>query len=99
MLRKRLITVLTFNDGVLFRTKQFIPDYRYTANFADAWSVDEITLLDITRPGEGDRANFYDVVSQFARKCFVPVAAGGGGPASMRATMPSASRSLLVKAP
>jgi cyclase len=78
MLRKRLITVLTFNDGVLFRTKRFVPDYRYTANFADAWSVDEITLLDITRPGEGDRTNFYDVVSQFARKCFVPVAAGGG---------------------
>ena len=50
MLRKRLITVLTFNDGVLFRTKDFIPDYRYTANFVDAWSIDEIVLLDITRP-------------------------------------------------
>ena len=32
MLRKRLITVLTFNDGVLFRTKLFTPDYRYTLN-------------------------------------------------------------------
>ena len=27
MLKKRLITVLTFNDGVLFRTKNFTPDY------------------------------------------------------------------------
>ena len=78
MLRKRLVTVLTFNDGVLFRTKQFVPDYRYTLSFVDAWSVDEIVVLDITRPSQGDRENFYEVVSEFARKCFVPLAAGGG---------------------
>ena len=78
MLRKRLITVLTFYDGVLFRTKNFTPDYRYTLNFVDAWSVDEIVVLDITRPGTGDRENFYQVVSEFARDCFVPLAAGGG---------------------
>jgi len=78
MLRKRLITVLTFNDGVLFRTKDFIPDYRYTANFVDAWSIDEIVLLDITRPGEGKKENFYQKVQDFARNCFVPLAVGGG---------------------
>lgn len=78
MLRKRLITVLTFNDGVLFRTKDFQPDYRYTLNFVDAWSVDEVVLLDITRPGVGDRAHFLSVVEQFAERCFVPLAAGGG---------------------
>lgn len=78
MLRKRLITVLTFNDGVLFRTKKFHPDYRYTLNFVDAWSVDEIVVLDITRPGEGRRENFYSVVTEFADRCFVPLAAGGG---------------------
>lgn len=78
MLRKRLITVLTFNDGILFRTKNFQPDYRYTLNFVDAWSVDEVVLLDITRPGGGERQRFLDVVSQFAERCFVPLAAGGG---------------------
>lgn len=78
MLRKRLINVLTFNDGVLFRTKDFVPDYRYTANFVDAWSIDEIVLLDITRPGEGKKENFYERVQDFARKCFVPLAVGGG---------------------
>lgn len=77
MLRKRLITVLTFNNGVLFRTRNFIPDYRYTLNFVDAWSVDEVVLLDITRPGQGDRKNFYEVVEEFASKCFVPLSAGG----------------------
>lgn len=78
MLRKRLINVLTFNDGVLFRTKDFTPDYRYTANFVDAWSIDEIVLLDITRPGEGKKENFYQRVQDFARQCFVPLAVGGG---------------------
>ena len=78
MLRSRLITVLTINDGVLFRTRNFQPDYRYTLNFVDAWSIDEIVILDITRSGYGDRANFYNIVSNFARNCFVPLAVGGG---------------------
>ena len=78
MLRKRLITALTFNDGVLFRTKLFRPDYRYTLNFVDAWSVDEIVVLDVTRPGQGERRNFFRVIEDFARRCFVPLAAGGG---------------------
>ena len=78
MLRKRLVTVLTFNDGVLFRTKDFRPDYRYTLNFVDAWSVDEVVVLDVTRLGEGKRENFYSVVSQFSERCFVPLTAGGG---------------------
>ena len=78
MLRKRVITVLTFNDGVLFRTKLFNPDYRYTLNFVDAWSVDEIVVLDVTRPGQGDPRNFEAVIRDFAGRCFVPLAAGGG---------------------
>jgi cyclase len=80
MLRKRLITVLTFNEGVLSRTKLFTPDYRYTANFVDTWSVDEIVALDITRTGAGpaDRMPFQEVLRRLARRCFVPIAAGGG---------------------
>lgn len=78
MLRKRVVTVLTFNNGVLFRTKLFRPDYRYTLNFVDAWSVDEIVVLDVTRPEEGNRENFYNVIEVFARRCFVPLTAGGG---------------------
>lgn len=78
MVRKRLIVVLTINNGVLFRTRDFIPDYRYTMNFVDTWSIDEIIALDITRPGEGDRENFYNVVQDIASKCFVPLAVGGG---------------------
>lgn len=76
--RKRLVTVLTFHDGVLTRTKMFEPDYRYTHNFVDAWEVDEIVALDITRPGQGSRDTFLAVVREIAGRCFVPLAAGGG---------------------
>src|SRR5262245_49055765 len=81
MLRTRLVTVLTFNEGVLFRTKLFQPDYRYTSNFVDTWSVDEIVVLDVTRPTSDtpiDRAPFLEVLRELARRCFVPIAAGGG---------------------
>ena len=78
MLRKRLVTVLTFNQGVLFRTRNFIPDHRYTANFVDAWSVDEIVLLDVTRDPAPCRPHFQAAVSWFAERCFVPLTVGGG---------------------
>ncbi len=78
MLKQRLITVLTLNDGVLFRTRMFEPDYRYTLSFVDAWSVDEIILLDISRYGVQQGPHFLEKVSEFASQCFVPLAGGGG---------------------
>jgi len=78
LISKRLITVLTFNNGVLFRTKLFTPDYRYTANFVDSWSVDEIIILDITRKHNNNtRNNFYKVIDSFSKNCFVPLTVGG----------------------
>jgi imidazole glycerol-phosphate synthase subunit HisF len=80
MLRRRLITVLTFNDGILFRTKLFQPDYRYTLNFVDAWSVDEVILLDVSRTDTPlcQRTEFFGAIDKFARRCFVPLTVGGG---------------------
>ena len=49
MLKKRLIISLTFLNGVLFRTKKFLPDYRYTKNFIDLFSIDEIIIIDISK--------------------------------------------------
>lgn len=78
MLKKRVIAVLTINDGILFRTRNFIPDYRYTSNFIDMWSIDELIILDITRPDCGNRENFYTAVESFAKNCYVPLSVGGG---------------------
>ncbi len=78
MIAKRIISVLTVNDGVLFRTKMFQPDYRYTASFVDSWSIDEISMLDITRYSEKkNRFKFFDFVESFTDNCFVPLSVGG----------------------
>lgn len=76
MLRNRLITVLTFFNGVLFRTKLFKPDYRYTSNFVDMWSVDEIVMVDISKAK--NKNTFISVIDNFAKNCFVPLTVGGG---------------------
>ena len=36
-------------EGILFRSKKFVPDHRYTLNFVDMWSVDEVIIVDISR--------------------------------------------------
>ena len=75
---KRLIIVLTFNNNVLFRTRNFQPDYRYTRNFVDTWSIDEIVLLNITRSNRKIDKNFINLIREFSKKCFVPITIGGG---------------------
>ncbi len=67
-----------FNNGILFRTRNFNPDYRYTLNFVDAWSIDEIIILDITRDKVKSSQLFYNKIEKFAKDCFVPLAVGGG---------------------
>ena len=76
MLKKRIILSLTFKDGILFRTKKFMPDYRYTKNFIDLWSIDELILIDVSE--EKFKKTFLEVVNFFSTKCFVPIGVGGG---------------------
>src|SRR3990167_5488127 len=78
MLRQRLIVILALNNGVLYRTKRFQPDYRYTINYVDSALVDEVIILDITRPGQGDRGNFIRTVEEFSDRSVVPLTVGGG---------------------
>ena len=70
MLKKRIITTLTLQNGVLFRTRNFEPDYRYTHNFIDMWSVDEIIILDITRKlrfDDEDKNLFFKTLEQISK--------------------------------
>ncbi len=76
MTKKRIIICLTFLDGVLFRTKKFIPDYRYTKNFIDLWSIDELILIDISKMKFSK--NFLAIVNFYSKNCFVPISVGGG---------------------
>ena len=77
MLKKRVIISLVFKDGVLFRTKKFTPDYRYTKNFIDMWNCDEIILNDISRNNKQSKI-FLSIVKEFISKSFVPISVGGG---------------------
>lgn len=77
MLAKRVILSLALNDGVLFRTKRFRPDYRYTLNFVDLELADEILLLDVTRDGDGTRESFWATIERFSAELFLPTTIGG----------------------
>ena len=76
MLKKRIIITLTFFEGILFRTKKFKPDYRYTKNFLDLWSIDELILIDVS--SVKFQKNFLEIINFFSKNCFVPITVGGG---------------------
>ena len=76
MLKKRLIISLTFKDGILFRTKNFNPDYRYTKNFIGLFSVDELIIIDISENKLSKK--FLEIIKFFSQNCFVPISIGGG---------------------
>lgn len=99
MLKKRLIPCLLLQDGQLVKSIRF-HDYQIVGNpkiafkFFNAWAVDEIIFLDITRSDEGGKkdytkqlrqdenfaftSNLPDIVWECAKICFVPLAVGGG---------------------
>lgn len=73
MLKSRIIIVLTIKDGVLFRTKKFVPDYRYTQSYLATEAVDEVVIVDVGT----DRKTFLDGVGVYIEKCFCPITLGG----------------------
>ena len=76
MLAKRIIAVLTFDEGVLTRTKNFVKDYNYTTNLINNSLFDGIVLIDVSH-SKKKRQKFYDVVENFSKNCFVPICVGG----------------------
>lgn len=73
-LAKRVICVLTILDGVVFRTRRFRPDLRYTASQIDVTLADELALIDIGT----DRRAFFAAADRILADAFVPVTLGGG---------------------
>ena len=81
MVAKRILTTLMLNNGVLFRSKKFRPDYRYTLNFVDMWSIDELILLDISRNVSFDSEEkqlFFNEMKKISKNAYVPITVGGG---------------------
>lgn len=75
MLKRRVIIGLMFDDGVLVRTKRFMPDYRYTQSFLAVDAIDEAILVDVTRAGPSEAS--HGAMAAFADRCFAPVTMGG----------------------
>lgn len=78
MLCRRVILLLTFNDGVLFRTKRFVPDYRYTQAYSWSGDADEIMLIDVTpNPTPESREKFIELDRLYCHRINIPQAIGG----------------------
>lgn len=78
MLAKRIIILLTYKDGVLFRTKQFNPDYRYTDNFVSNTYADEIVIINVSKDtSKENEKKFLNALERISKNCFVPITAGG----------------------
>lgn len=74
MIKKRIIAVLLFKDGVLTRTKKFVPDYIYTRNQINTEHCDELCFIDLG----GSRAKFFDAVNYILDEAMLPASIGGG---------------------
>lgn len=80
MLCRRVVILLCFCDGVLHRTKRFVPDYRYTTALLGNRNADEVVIIDVT-PAERraeQRPLFYAALERYAAECFSPITVGGG---------------------
>lgn len=103
MLKRRLIPVLILRDGQVVQSVQFRHtnvihwDPMKAVEFFNAWAVDEIVVLDVSRDTRR-RQRFYDAVSALSRKCFVPLTVGGwiGSVDEMRAILRLGADKVVV---
>jgi cyclase len=77
----RVIPVLLFDNGAVYRSQQFDRLYRLGDPLRQierykAWDVDEIIYLDMHRTVGSVR--LIDVLPEVSRNCFAPLAVGGG---------------------
>src|SRR5690348_758679 len=77
----RVIPVLLFDDGAIYRSQAFTRHYRLGDPLQQlerykAWDVDEIVYLDMRRRRGGRR--LIEFLPAIARNCFAPLAVGGG---------------------
>ena len=82
MLKARVIPCLDVKDGRVVKGVSFVDlidagDPVEAAKAYDAAGADELTFLDITASSD-DRSILFDVVSQTAEHCFIPLTVGGG---------------------
>jgi imidazole glycerol-phosphate synthase subunit HisF len=93
VLKTRLIPCLLLMNGLLVRSEEFslhqvIGNPVNQVERLNAWTVDELIYIDITREGSHDlrrddhkikaKADLLDIIDEVSRTCFVPLTFGGG---------------------
>jgi len=73
---------MTVKDNIVVQSigfKQYLPVGRLAVaiEFLSQWGIDEIAILDISATAEKRGPNF-KLIAQAAKKCFTPLAVGGG---------------------
>jgi len=85
MLKKRLIFTLLVQAGIIQLSRNFslqtVGDLEFLHKYYNfnsiAYSVDELVLLNVER-GAKNPQDFTDFIISLSKKCFMPIAAGGG---------------------
>lgn len=82
MLKRRVIAVLTVKDDIVVQSigfRKYLPIGKpeIAVEFLNKWGIDEIAYNDISATSKGKRPNF-ELIKKVAKKCFVPLAVGGG---------------------
>ncbi len=93
MLKVRLIPCLLLKNGLLVRSEgftmhQIVGNPIHQVARLNAWAVDELIYLDITRDGEydmrrddhkiKDKKSLLEIIEEVSRSCFMPLTFGGG---------------------
>jgi cyclase len=92
VLKVRLIPCLLLKNGLLVRSEEFslhqvVGNPIHQVERFNAWAIDELIYLDITREGSHDvrrddhkiksKADLADIIEEVSRTCFVPLTFGG----------------------
>lgn len=82
MLKKRISAVIVLKDQIAVQSMGFntflpIGHADISAEFLNDWGADEIVVLDIDASKKGVEPN-YSLINKISKKCFVPLAVGGG---------------------
>jgi len=93
VLKVRLIPCLLLKNGLLVRSEAFdvhqvVGNPVHQVQRLNAWAIDELVYLDITRDGENDmrrddhkikdKKSLLEIIEEVSRSCFMPLTFGGG---------------------
>ena len=85
MLKKRIIFILYYGNGNFYLSRNFrlqkVGDYTWLNNNYDfskiSFYIDELAIINVSKASSYE-SDFCGALKALAKKCFVPIAAGGG---------------------